>query len=134
MLVGVFKAFRKLYRHWELPFGVSEKGIEAIEQHYKYLSKDLFREVKPSEEDINYHAGYLMHILLPEKSIDLYQYSIKHYPNSPVAHFSLAGTYKKVNKLQLAKTHALSAINLSTKDGKQLKQYKEFLNTLKTNH
>ena len=42
--------------------------------------------------------------------------------------------YKKINKLQLAKTHAISAINLSTKDGKQLKQYQEFLNTLKTNH
>ena len=134
MLVGAIQAFRTLYRHWELPFRVSEKGIEAIEQHYKYLSKDLFREVKPSEADINYHARYLMHILLPEKSIDLYQYNIKHYPNSPEAQFSLASTYKKINKLQLAKTHAISAINLSTKDGKQLKQYQEFLNTLKTNH
>ncbi|NDV91507.1 hypothetical protein GTH32_09965 [Alteromonas sp. 345S023] len=39
---GLVNATNELYRYWVLPFDVMEKGPEAISEHYKKLSTDLY--------------------------------------------------------------------------------------------
>lgn len=125
-VVGITKAFRTFYRNWNMPFRVSEQGVEAIQRHYESVSKDIFEQKTPSQALLSYHAGYLTHIKQEQKALALYQYITQQFPQSADAHFNLAAAYDKLSQAAKAKQSIATSIELSEEGSEEQKSYKEF--------
>ncbi len=131
-IAGLVNATNELYRHWVLPFDAMEKGPEAISEHYKKLSTDLYYEVKPRMEPINFAADYMTNgVHSPEKGMKLLEYNATLYPDSAWVSFNLAKGYKQREEMALAKSYGQKALNLMDQDDEELKtSIVNFLETL----
>ena len=109
-----------------------EKGPEAISEHYKKLSTDLYYEVKPRMEPINFAADYMTNgVHSPEKGMKLLEYNATLYPDSAWVSFNLAKGYKQREEMALAKSYGQKALNLMDQDDEELKtSIVNFLETL----
>ncbi|BFT30566.1 alpha/beta hydrolase-fold protein [Alteromonas sp. D210916BOD_24] len=119
---GLVNATNELYRNWVLPFNVMERGPEAISEHYEKLSTDLYHEVKPRMEPINYAADYMTNgVHSPEKGIKLLEYNAALYPDSAWVNFNLAKGYRQREEMTLAKKYGQNALKLIAQDNEELK-------------
>jgi tetratricopeptide (TPR) repeat protein len=131
-MTGLVNATNELYRYWVLPFDAMEGGPEAISEHYKKLSSDLYQEVKPRMGPINFAADYLTNgINAPERGMKLLEYNVALYPDSAWVNFNLAKGYSQREEMELAKKYGQKALSLLNQDEEELKtSIVSFLETL----
>ena len=131
-ITGLVNATNELYRYWVLPFDAMEKGPEAIAEHYEKLSSDLYREVKPRMESVNFAADYVTNgINSPERGMELLKYNAALYPDSALVNFNLAKGYKQREEMELAKKYGHKSLKLTASEDEELTaSITKFLETL----
>ena len=131
-ITGLVNATNELYRYWVLPFDAMERGPEAITEHYEKLSSDLYQEVKPRMESINFAADYVTNgINSPVRGMKLLKYNAALYPDSALVNFNLAKGYKQREEMKLAKKYGHKALKLTSLENEELKaSITKFLETL----
>ena len=131
-MTGLVNATNELYRYWVLPFDAMEGGPEAISEHYKKLSSDLYQDVKPRMGPINFAADYVTNgINAPERGMKLLEYNAELYPDSAWVIFNLAKGHKQREDLVLARKYGTKALKLIAQDDEELKSsIVNFLETL----
>lgn len=101
-LVGQIRALRALYSGYQLPEGLADKGLAAVEKHYRDVSASVGAPIDVPEEAIN-ELGYaaLSRDQIPD-AIALFRRNVDKYPTSANAWDSLADGLAKAGRLREA--------------------------------
>ena len=109
-MTGLVNSTNELYRNWSVPQRVFPEGPKGFEKHFKLLSQDLFQEIKPRDDAVNFASFYMTDLKFPEKGMALLQYNVELYPDSAWVALNLAKGYKERGKQDEAKQQAMLAL------------------------
>ncbi|MEP7343163.1 MAG: hypothetical protein ABI977_35890, partial [Acidobacteriota bacterium] len=111
-----YAGLRKIFDGWRVPDAVAANGLNAVEEHYKKLSAKFGYAVLPPEALMNQLGYQLFAAGKREDAIAAFKSNIERYPNSANVYDSLAETYEKSGRLDLAKTNYEKAVQLGQKN------------------
>lgn len=121
-ITGLTHAVNELYRNWVLPFEAIEQGREGIAKHFNKLSDDLYYEIKPRMNDVNFGAEYMtLGLFKPEQGLELLIYNAELYPESALVQFNLAKGYNNSKNVESAMEHIKLALKYINDDEEDLK-------------
>jgi predicted alpha/beta superfamily hydrolase len=112
-LRGQIHALKALYAGYQLPEGLAEKGLPAVEAHYEGVSRTLGWPVPVPESAINELGYAALSRGKTDDAIALFRRSTDADPTSPNAWDSLADGYEKAGRLQDAVSAADRAVALA---------------------
>lgn len=91
-----------LYKDWEVPGDVLTKGVEALQVHFKLLSKKFGYEIPVAESAYNKLGYKLMNEGKLEEALDIFKLNVKLHPDSWNIYDSLGEAYMKSSNRELA--------------------------------
>ncbi len=107
-----YHGFRKVFDGWQVAADLAQSGPPAIEGHYKKLSARFGYTILPPELLMN-NVGYqLMGAGKMDEAIAVFKTNVERYPNSANVYDSLAESYEKNGKLDLARPNYEKAVQL----------------------
>jgi predicted alpha/beta superfamily hydrolase len=112
-LRGQIHALKALYAGYQLPEGLAEKGLAAVEAHYEVVSRKLGWPVPVPENAINELGYEALSRGKTDDAIALFKRCTDADPSSPNAWDSLADGYEKAGRLQDAANAADRAVELA---------------------
>lgn len=110
--LSLFNGLRFVFADWMLSQEVFNKGLTAIDEYYKKVSKKYGLEVKTQENTINLIGYNLLGVNHTEKAIKIFKENVKRYPKSPNVYDSLGEAYEKDKQIKLAKDNYQIAYKL----------------------
>lgn len=114
--LSIYNGLLNIYSGWKLEPEVYKQGLEAIDKHYKKLSKIYNYEIYTSENTIN-QLGYIYMTNNDfDKAILTFKENTKRFPNSSNVYDSLGEAYEKNGDLSLATVNYQKAVKLATKE------------------
>ena len=110
--MSLFNGLCYTFSDWVLSKEIIAKGLPAIDEHYKQVSKKFNIKLSTPENIINI-LGY-RHLQAEEinKAIPIFKENVKRFPNSANVYDSLGEAYEKNNQLNLAKKNYQKAYDL----------------------
>ncbi len=123
----IYHGLEKLYDGWALPQEKYEEGLEAIDEHYKNISKKFNYEIQTPEYVINYLGYNYLNKKELEKAIEVFLENIKRFPKSANVYDSLGEAYEKNEQFGLAKKNYAKAYELAEKDDPNMNIFKQNL-------
>lgn len=141
ILIGARKGLTEIFKNWITVF--PEKEWDTIEKEkkpslfYDYfdtISKEMDKEIIPSEEDYNSLGYYFVEEKENDKAIVIFEKNISLYPCSSNAYDSLAETYLTMGNVKKALYYYKKALKIekkSTNNYSLLKQYKKKIAKIK---
>ena len=78
--------FKEIMNYYHHTYETRTDLVEKLQEHYKQISKQLGYEIHPLESYINSWAYGLDHFGRRDLTIDMFDYNIKLYPNSPTVY------------------------------------------------
>lgn len=132
VILGIEKIFDDIHTGLSPQSTVSQRGVESIVKHYKYLSKHKYGfEVSP-KNSINSLGFYLLNSSQND-GINVLKEMIKRYPDDAYSYHNLARAYAQIGKLDQAIKYQKEAVNLADKmqtwhKKKQRKFLDEYIN------
>lgn len=114
VILGIEMVFDDIHNGLSPDSKISQRGVEAIVQHYEYLSKQKYGfEVSP-KISINKLGFYLLN-LSKKDGIDIFKDMVKRYPDDVYSHHNLARAYAQTDDLEQAIKHQKDAVELADK-------------------
>ncbi len=114
VILGIERIFDDIHNGLSPDSKISQRGVEAIVEHYEYLSKQKYGfEVSP-KNSINKLGFYLLN-LSKNDGIDIFKDMVKRYPDDAYSHHNLARAYAQINDLEHAIKHQKDAVELADK-------------------
>lgn len=109
---GIEKIFDDIHHGLAPESEIAQQGVEAIIQHYKYLSKDKYGfEVSP-KHSINALGFYLLETA-QQDGINIFKDMVHRYPKDAYSHHNLASVYAKWGNYEVALKHQKDAVKLA---------------------
>ena len=91
-----------LYKDWEVQEDVLARGVEALQEHFKKLSKKFGYEIPVAESAYNRLGYKLMNEENLKEAIEIFKLNVKLYPGSWNVYDSLGEAYMKSGHKELA--------------------------------
>ena len=114
VIMGIEIIFDDIHQGLAPESEVSQKGIEAIAQHYKYLSEEKYGfEVSP-KNSISALGFYLLNAS-QQDGLLVFKEMVKRYPEDTYSHHNLAKAYDKLGDFKNAIKHQKDAVKFSDK-------------------
>ena len=114
VILGIEKIFDDIHNGLSPKSKIAQNGVEAIVQHYEYLSKQKYGfEVSP-KNSINKLGSYLLN-LSKNDGISIFKDMVKRYPEDAYSHHNLASAYDQIGNLKQAIKHQKNAVELADK-------------------
>ena len=110
--LSLFNGLRFTFSDWILPKEIFLKGFQAIDEHYKSISKKYGYEVAVSENTINLLGYQYLQAGETEKAIEIFKENVKRFPNSSNVYDSLGEACEKNEQFKLAKKNYQKAYKL----------------------
>ncbi|MEE4312101.1 MAG: alpha/beta hydrolase-fold protein [candidate division KSB1 bacterium] len=130
-LKSLYFGLETLYKDWIIKAEDADKGIAAIENHYKKLTDKYGYKVDIPENVLNAMGYRVMGQEKTDLAIDFFLYNVKLYPNSANVYDSLGEGYEAAGKFDLAKKNYEIAVEKGTEtDDQNLGIYKEHLDKI----
>lgn len=112
VILAIEKLFDDIHQGLDPQSEISRKGIEAIVQHYQYLSKQKYGfEVSP-KNSINNLGHYLLKSV-EKDGINVFKEMVNRYPKDAYSHHNLARAYAQTGKYKLAVKHQEDAVEIA---------------------
>lgn len=112
VVTGIEKLFHDIHTGLAPDSPVSKAGLDAISQHYRYLSEEKYGfEVSPKKSQ--YALAEATLALSPDKGISMYQALTSHYPDDAYSHHYLAAAFAKTGDWKNAVKHQKVAAKLA---------------------
>ena len=112
VIMGIEKIFDDIHNGLAPESEVSQKGVEAIIQHYKYLSQQKYGfEVSP-KNSINALGFYLLNSSQQE-GLKVFTEMVQRYPKDAYSHHHLANAHAKLGDYESAVKHQKDAVKLA---------------------
>jgi hypothetical protein len=110
VILGIEKLFDDIHQGLDPQSEISQKGVEAIVQHYQYLSKQKYGfEISP-KNSINNLGFYL---LKSAEKAGINEEMVYRYPNDAYSHHNLARAYAQTDNYKLAVKHQQNAVKIA---------------------
>ncbi len=120
----IYNALEKLYKDWALPRDINKKGLTAVDEHYKKISKKFSYDIPTPESVINMLGyDYLMNEDV-ETAIEVFLENVKRFPASANVYDSLGEAYEKNEQFMHAKENYAKACELAKEDDPNSKIFK----------
>lgn len=113
--ISLFSGLRFVFSDWALPQAKLQEGLEAIDEHYKYVSSKYGYKVKTPELVINALGYRYLQGEKVEKAISVFEENVKRYPGSANVYDSLGEALENDGKLKLAGKNYQKAVELGKK-------------------
>ncbi len=112
VITGIEKLFNDIHQGLAPSSEISTQGVDAIIQHYQFLSQQKYGfEVSPQESIIQ--LGFYLIEQEPDKGINVFNQLIKRYPDDAYSYHHLAKAYAKLGNFSQAVKHQEVAVKLS---------------------
>ena len=112
VILGIEKLFDDIHKSISPQSNIAKKGVQAIIEHYDYLSKHKYGfEVSP-KKSINKLSFHLLNTS-PNDAISLLKSMVQHYPNDAYSHHNLARAYVQLGNIEQAIKHQKNAVKLA---------------------
>lgn len=129
--LSLFNGLRFTFSDWMLSKETITKGLSAIDEHYKQVSKKFNIKISTPENTINILGYRHLRANETDKAIEDFKENVKRFPNSANVYDSLGEAYEKDNQLKLAKENYKKAFKLGLKQNHQATQiYKKNLDRI----
>ena len=114
VILGIEKIFDDIHNGLSPKSKIAQQGVEAIVQHYEYLSKQKYGfEVSP-KNSINKLGSYLLN-LSKKDGVGIFKNMVKRYPDDAYSHHNLASAYAQIGDFKQAIKHQKDAVELADK-------------------
>ncbi len=113
--MSLFNGLRFTFSEWVLSKEIIAKGLAAIDEHYKQISKKFNIELSTPETTINILGYRHLQAGDTKKAILVFKENVKRFPYSANVYDSLGEAYEKDNQLNLAKENYQKAYTLGVK-------------------
>ena len=112
-ILGIEKLFDDIHNGISPESDIAQRGVEAIVEHYQYLSRDKYGfEVSP-KPSIRKRGEYLLQ-KEPSKGIEIFKALLKLYPEDPYSYHELAKAYASSAQLEQAIKYQKQAVERSS--------------------
>jgi len=113
-ILAIENLFDDIHRGLAPQSATSQQGVQAIVQHYDYLSTQKYGfEVSP-QNSINKLGSYLLKIS-PQKGIEVLTKNTHLFPNRVNSHHNLAKAYAQIDNLKKAVHNQEKAVKIADK-------------------
>jgi predicted alpha/beta superfamily hydrolase len=115
--ITAYKALRKLFSGWRYnAFEDREnQSLERFLAHYRKLSKQFAFDIKPGEAQVNGFGYMFLGMKNYDKAIEVFQYNIKQFPDSPNVYDSIGEAFEKKGDLKSAKINYTKSTKMAEK-------------------
>ena len=110
--LSLYNALRFIFADWTLSKKTIAKGLKAIDEHYKVVSKKYNLEISASENTINFLGYKELQTDNVDKAIKIFKENVKRYSKSANVYDSLGEAYEKNKQYKLAKINYKKAYDL----------------------
>jgi predicted alpha/beta superfamily hydrolase len=105
-LKTIYNAFEMIYDGWRLPAGLAATGnLKTVKDHFKNLSEKYGYEIAIPEGVLNNFAYQVMFAKRIKDALEIFEYNILLYPNSPNVYDSFGEGLEADNQLQEARKY-----------------------------
>ena len=112
---------RKVFDGWRMPKDPSTPGVakslDAVDAHYKTLSKRFGFDIAPPEPLVNQLGYDFLFDDKTDEAIAVFKSNVERYPGSANVYDSLAEAYEKKGQLDLAATNYGKAVKVAEETG-----------------
>ncbi|NJO92842.1 MAG: prolyl oligopeptidase family serine peptidase [Chloroflexia bacterium] len=115
--LSAFYGLKFIFSDWQLSQEVFNKGLAAIDEHYKEISKKYGFEIATPENQINLLGYNYLQKNEFDNAIKVFKENVKRYPKSANVYDSLGEAFEKSNKLKEAKENYETAYKLGKENG-----------------
>jgi uncharacterized protein len=127
-LKSLYYGLEKLYEGWMIKADVADKGIAAVEDHYKKLTDKYGYQIDIPENVLNAMGYRALNKKNNDLAIEFFLYNVKLYPESTNVYDSLGEGYEAAGQLELAmKNYKIAIEKGSESSDNNLAIYKEHL-------
>jgi len=113
-ILAIENLFNDVHRGLAPQSAISQQGVQAIVQHYDYLSTQKYGfEVSP-QNSINKLGSYLLKIS-PQKGIEVLTKNTHLFPNRVNSHHNLAKAYAQIDNFKKAVHNQEKAVGIADK-------------------
>ena len=127
----IYNALEKLYDGWTIPEGIDEKGLAAVDEHYRKISQKYSYDIPTPEYMINLLGYQYLGQDKVENAIEVFKENVVRFPDSANVYDSLGETYEKNEQLELAKENYTKACELVTEDDPNYDIFNDNLDRIK---
>jgi predicted alpha/beta superfamily hydrolase len=115
-VISQFKAYRKYFSDWNVPFEVSKQGLDVVKAAYAKKSAKYGYTILPDEGLIN-NIGYffLQREVDLKKAKEYFAYNVKTYPKSANVYDGMADVYEAQGNIKEALVQMDKAVELVKK-------------------
>ncbi len=115
--LSAFYGLKFIFSDWQLSQEVFNKGLTAVDEHYKEISKKYGFEIATPENQINLLGYNYLQNKDFDNAIKVFKENVKRYPKSANVYDSLGEAFEKSNKLKEAKKYYEMAYKLGKENG-----------------
>ncbi|PAJ74409.1 hypothetical protein CJF42_10385 [Pseudoalteromonas sp. NBT06-2] len=112
VITGIEKLFNDIHNGLAPDSKVSQKGIDAIIKHYKYLSDHKYGFAVSPKNSIN-ALGFHLLSSSTQAGMKVFKDMIKMFPKDAYSHHNLASAYEKQGDFENAVKHQRDAVKLA---------------------
>lgn len=112
VITGIEKLFNDIHNGLAPDSKVSQKGIDAIIKHYKYLSDYKYGFAVSPKNSIN-ALGFHLLSSSTQAGMKVFKDMIKMFPKDAYSHHNLASAYEKQGDFENAVKHQRDAVKLA---------------------
>jgi predicted alpha/beta superfamily hydrolase len=129
---SLYYGLRYIFRDWQIPVDLAEKGLATIDNYYNKLSDKYNTRAVPPENILN-NLGYAsLQNNNIDHAIEIFKANVKYYPDSPNVYDSLGEAQEAKGQLILAKKNYKKAYTLGMEQNHPFKDiFKEHFENIK---
>jgi len=113
--MSIYNGLESIYSGWRLPKDAFSKGLVAVDDHYKLLSKKYGYTIETPEYTINALGYYLMNNENVDKAIAVFKENVDRFPKSANVYDSLGEAYENNNEFKKAEKNYKIAVDYARK-------------------
>jgi len=131
--LSIYKGLEANYPNWRITQDQLNHGIDAIDKHYRLLSKKYGYKIVVPEYVLNTLGYNYMNKREYNKAIEIFSENVVRYPESPNVYDSLGEALENNNRLEEAKENYTKAVSIAeTGDFMYFETYKNNLKRVST--
>lgn len=131
VILGVENIFDDIHNGLSPTSKISKNGVDAIIQHYEYLSKEKYGFKVSPKNSIN-KLGYYLLNSSENDGVNIFKAMVKRHPNDAYSHHNLASAYDQIGDFKQAIKHQKDAVALADNMTTwHKKRHREFLREYK---
>ncbi len=114
-LLSLYQGLELIFKDLRPPLEIQNKGLDAIEQHYRMVTERFGFEIKPPEEMLNLMGYRALRENKIDEAIKIFKHNTRLYPKSANVFDSLGDAYYENKQYDLAAQSYAKAVEKAAK-------------------